>query len=215
MDAIESYVAEVLARIPRPFPERGRIAEDLRAHLLEAGSAGENPASVVARMGSPDNVARDYLAASPRELASVKRRAVALLLDYLVTLGLFLLPFGLLFARVPVSTEQPGALEITALVVFLGAVTLVSVVYFPLLEKLYGQTLGKRALGICVTRDTGEAIGWGAAFLRRLPFYFHFFWLDALVAPFSARRQRAFDMVAKTIVVRCEQARELAAPAPG
>ncbi len=45
-------------------------------------------------------------------------------------------------------------------------------------------------------------IGCKEAFLRRLPFYFEIWPVDALFIPFTEKRQRAFDIVARTIVVR-------------
>ena len=68
-------------------------------------------------------------------------------------------------------------------------------------EHLWGQTLGKWLTGIAVVRETGERVGFGAAVLRRLPLLFNFFLLDAAFAPFTEKKQRAFDMVAKTVVV--------------
>lgn len=45
-------------------------------------------------------------------------------------------------------------------------------------------------------------IGYREAFLRRLSFYFDFIVLDALFIPFTAKRQRAFDIIARTVVIQ-------------
>ena len=42
------------------------------------------------------------------------------------------------------------------------------------------------------------------AIVRRIPFFLEFFWIDAIVAIFTERKQRAFDLVAGTIVVHCD-----------
>lgn len=78
-----------------------------------------------------------------------------------------------------------------------------SIVYFPLAEAIWGTTVGKRIMGLCVVAQNGTRVTWGKAIVRRIPFYFEFFWLDALFALIGQRRQRAFDRVAGTWVVRC------------
>ena len=74
--------------------------------------------------------------------------------------------------------------------------------YFPILEGRFGQTLGKRLLGIRVLHESGLPIGFKEAILRRLPFYFDFWPIDGLFVLFTAKKQRAFDIVARTVVVR-------------
>ena len=78
----------------------------------------------------------------------------------------------------------------------------VGLLYFPLLEGRYGQTAGKRLLELRVLKESGLPIGYKEAFLRWLPYYFEMLPVDALFILFTARRQRAFDIVARTVVVR-------------
>ena len=61
-----------------------------------------------------------------------------------------------------------------------------------------GKTLGKYLLNIKVLNETGGEVGLGAAFIRRLSYYFEILAVDALFQPFTSKKQRAFDMVAKT-----------------
>jgi uncharacterized RDD family membrane protein YckC len=82
-------------------------------------------------------------------------------------------------------------------------VSLAAIAYFPLLEALFGRTVGKRIVGTCVVREDGSRVGWLAAIVRRLPFFMSFFPLDALFVFFTAQRQRAFDKVAGTLVIDC------------
>jgi uncharacterized RDD family membrane protein YckC len=77
-----------------------------------------------------------------------------------------------------------------------------AVLYFPAMEALRGTTAGKALYGLSVVRENGERIGWKEAILRRLPMLFQIFWIDAAFALFTKRRQRAFDMVAHTVVIR-------------
>ena len=71
----------------------------------------------------------------------------------------------------------------------------------PLLEGLFGRTPGKRLSRLRVVRDGGVAIGMKEAFLRRISMYLKILTIDALFIPFNAKKQRAFDMVAKTVVI--------------
>ena len=54
-----------------------------------------------------------------------------------------------------------------------------------------------------MTTESREQIGWGAAIVRRLPLFLEIFWIDAVFALFTRNRQRAFDLLAKTVVVEC------------
>ena len=62
-------------------------------------------------------------------------------------------------------------------------------------------TVVKRLLGLRVLKETGLPIGYKEAFLRRLSLYLEIIAVDALFILFTARRQRAFDIVARTIVI--------------
>jgi uncharacterized RDD family membrane protein YckC len=69
-------------------------------------------------------------------------------------------------------------------------------------EARYSRTIGKHLFGLRVVRESGTRISAGQAVVRNLPIFLQVFWLDALFALFTDRRQRAFEMLAKTIVVR-------------
>ena len=79
-----------------------------------------------------------------------------------------------------------------------GAVLL----YFPISEARFGKTWGKAAMGLRVVKENGLSIGYKEAILRRLSFFFNIFWLDAIFMFFTEKRQRAFDIIAKTVVIR-------------
>lgn len=97
--------------------------------------------------------------------ASVGRRAAALLIDFLVwylfvmivvnLTGLYrgYSPLGYLMAVEPAWT-----------LVFV----LIGFVYFIVLERVYGRTVGKLAAGIVVRRPGGDDIGWGQSVVRNL-----------------------------------------------
>ena len=205
---VDRYIAAVLKLIPWAAADRARIAADVRTHMLERMDAGQSAAEAIAEMGPPEEVARAYLQEIHFPLAPLGRRLGAFTIDLTVGVvlvapavgiffGIYLVPFWEI-EEIPLWWIVPGLL-----IAFGVASLLLSVFYFPILEARYGQTLGKRLLGLCVTTESGEQIGWGAAIVRRLPVFLEFFWLDALFALFTQRRQRAFDLVAKTVVVRC------------
>lgn len=209
MSEVEQYVREVVRHIRASAQERQRIEADLRAHLEEAVRAGEAPSAVIARMGSPAEVAVEFMARKALPYAGFWPRLAAFAVDMaaiFVGAGLAAV-VGLVAANL--VPQEPrglgyvvGAVAIlVALGSALGAVGLI-LLYFPLLEGRYGQTLGKRLLGLRVLKESGLPIGYKEAFLRWLPYYFEMLPVDALFIFFTAKHQRAFDIVAKTVVVR-------------
>jgi uncharacterized RDD family membrane protein YckC len=206
MSDAERYVHEVLSHVPAAFPERrARIASDLRAHLADSVAAGESEAGAVRRMGSPEQTAESFLLDVKLPLAPLSDRVGAYLLDNAVVaapiVGAVALAAMLnpeLLARV--SHPRTSGLQVVAGVLLAAAIAF-SLLYFPVFEARTGQTPGKRLFGIAVVKTAGTAVRFWGALLRRLPSLFRFALLDALFAPFTARRQRAFDIVAGTLVV--------------
>ncbi|MFW6206486.1 MAG: RDD family protein [Gemmatimonadota bacterium] len=194
-DAIDRYVQEVLERLPPTATGRARIERDLRAHLREATDASGFPREAVREMGPVEETAAGYAESLDLTPVSLADRTGAFLVD--VGLGALLSGLVLLIG--------PGALGNglgMGLLILLAAVAgAMALLYFPVLEERYGQTLGKRLFGICVARDDGLRPELWRTVVRRLPLFFEFFLLDALFAPFTEKRQRAFDIVAGTIVV--------------
>ena len=96
--------------------------------------------------------------------------------------------------------EIPGA-AVTRLII-LAAV--LHVVYHVACIGGFGQTLGKRAMGIAVVRWNGSPTGYGRAFLRSIGGLFALLTLGlANLGMFVARERRGFgDWLADTRVVR-------------
>ena len=147
--ALDRYIAAVLSRIPRGVAERARIASDVRTHILERVEAGQPLAEALEQMGAPEEVARAYLEEIGLPLARLSRRLGAFLIDLLlgmlvvgpalaVWFGVVLVPlWEMEVESFPVWWMLPSLFIVT------GVSTLVlSVLYFPALEALYGQTLG-------------------------------------------------------------------------
>jgi uncharacterized RDD family membrane protein YckC len=209
MSETERYVHQVLRHVPAAFPDRrARIGADLRAYLADAVAEGESEAGAVRRMGPPEQTAESFLLDAPLPLAPPADRVGAYVLDNVVgaapVIGAVALA-ALLNPDLLVSHPQTPALRVVAGVLLAGTIAF-SVLYFPLFEARTGQTPGKRLFGIAVVKTSGTAVHFWRALLRRLPSLFNFALLDALFAAFTARRQRAFDIVAGTLVVSVPRA---------
>jgi uncharacterized RDD family membrane protein YckC len=206
----EQYVRKVMALIYAPEEDKTRIEGDLRAHLQEGAQGGEDMAALVERMGDPREVAAEFMQAVPLVFAGFGRRLAAFLIDMLVIVFFAGVAAALTIGLSNSVPQHPETLwenvlgGIVILSVLIGANAAVAVVlaYFPVLEGRFGQTPGKRLLGIVVRSEDGLPAGYWQAFLRRLSFYFELLPFDALFIPFTAKHQRAFDILAKTIVVR-------------
>jgi uncharacterized RDD family membrane protein YckC len=205
MNAIDRYVEDVMHRIAPGFPGRHRIEADLRSHLAERVAAGSDPSEAIARMGRPADVALGFLESAAPPLASRTDRLGGFLFD--VSLGALAIAAITLVAVVALGRYSATPLSNwpLPLAVALGLVALIVFVlvllYFPVLETLFGQTAGKRVFGTFVARETGERVGFWTAVVRRIPFLFDIWPIDAAFLLFTARRQRAFDLAAHTIVI--------------
>ncbi len=78
------------------------------------------------------------------------------------------------------------------------------VIYTIVAEYRTGQTFGKRQYGLSVVQESGAPITLGQAVVRQLPMLLQVAWIDAMFALFTEKRQRAFEMLSKTRVVRAE-----------
>ena len=209
MNEVDRYLAAVLKNIHAPAGDRQRIETDLRAHFEAAEGAGETVESVIARMGSPLEVAAEFMSQLELPYASFWRRLVAFMVDLgviMLTSGVFSILFVWASNRVP---RHPLGWEYiigAILIAFCGCCILATsgiiLLYFPILEGRFGQTLGKRLFDLQVLREDGLPINYKEAFLRRISYYFDVLPVDALFIPFTSKRQRAFDIVARTVVIR-------------
>jgi uncharacterized RDD family membrane protein YckC len=199
LDPAQEYIARVLAEMPAHASDRARLTDDVRAHIEDAVERGATPEEALSRLGPPAELARELLSESTPPLASLRRRAAALLFD----LGVL---WALLVSASATLVLAAGGTDLVSegwnLALIVGA-AVASLVYFPLFEARWGRTPGKLAFGLAVVRADGGRAGWKHALLRRLPFISsHFVWLDSAAALVTKRKQRAFDMVADCVVVR-------------
>jgi uncharacterized RDD family membrane protein YckC len=190
----DGYVQSVIDFVPPGLPVRDQITMDLRSHIAERVQEGKTLAEVLAQLGDPLTLAESYLAAVPLPNAGVGRRLTAKILDIVLVFGVAAAVACAGFFLLP----EPANYFAPTLAVFAGTVGFV--VYTALAEFRTGRTLGKRLMGIHVVRESGARIGLGQAFLRQVPWAGIFF-IDALFALFTERRQRAFELLTKTRVV--------------
>ena len=206
-EEVEIYIQKVLRHIPVSGKDRQRLEDDLGAHLREALKQDDLP-TVLARMGKPQEVAEEFMRGVKLRYAGFWKRLFAFIIDMAFCVLVFLLSFVIGLVLNNAVPQHPEGLDdvIGAILIFLVLALALTVVgtfllYFPMLEGRYGRTLGKRLLGLRVIRENGTSIGFKEAFLRRLPFYFDFIVIDVLFIPFTAKKQRGFDLIAQTLVI--------------
>ena len=191
----DRYVQSVIDFIPYRSPLCDQVAMDLRSHIAERLAAGQSMDDVVGQLGDPLTLAESYLAAVPLQSASVVKRLAAKLIDALAVAAIAVSLSAVAWLLLP---QEAG--YFIPVVCILGAV-FGFVGYTASAEYHWSATLGKRLMGIRVVRESGARITVGQALLRQLPFFAQFFFIDALFALFTARHQRAFELITKTRAV--------------
>jgi uncharacterized RDD family membrane protein YckC len=135
-------------------------------------------------------------------LAGLGSRASAYLIDVLVQVVVDLIALLALIALVFSSTSAFVAAGIYSLISFV-----VMFGYFVIFETLdSGRSLGKRALGIRVTRIDGSGVTFRASLVRNLLRVLYlvpiFYLVDALLILSTRRNQRMGDLIGGTLVIR-------------
>lgn len=197
---------------------KARARAELEEHLEGAEQAGDLE-SALTRLGDPRSAARDFSSGYELRPAPLPRRFLAAALDFAVVV---LVAVGGLASGTWAATAREEALfpedvslemsgetwYLTSLSALGGALVALAVLWWivglPLLEWRTGRTIGKSALGLRVLAEDGSAASFGQIVVRRLTLVFSgplqlFDWAFVF---FNAKRQRAFEILAKTIVVR-------------
>ncbi len=223
MNRIERYINDVMRNIYAPASEKEKFASDLHLHFKEGIESGESEINLINRMGDPKDVANEFMAEVSMQEANFFERLIAFIIDmnvcHFITIPLLMAiifspaVFSDFFTAVDlfhyldrshaqIHDVHLSVLGIVLLVGFFFMMLGVQILYFPILEHYYGKTLGKHLLRLRVLNESGAVPGLGATFIRRLSYYFEILTLDAIFIFFTDKKQRAFDMVAKTIVIR-------------
>ncbi|HUF51791.1 MAG TPA: RDD family protein [Longimicrobiales bacterium] len=198
------------------------MVADLRSHLADRLETAGSESALVAELDPPAEYAAALVADHRYEPAPHGRRVMAFLIDLSLGVplvaGAVVASHGIMLLFAPAWPNDmlqlwwsmvagaAGASLLFLLAMLAGALAvsalILSVVYFPAAEAVWGTTVGKKLMGLRVVAENGTRVTWLKAIMRRIPFYFEFFLLDALFALFTERRQRAFDVVSRTLVVR-------------
>jgi uncharacterized RDD family membrane protein YckC len=86
---------------------------------------------------------------------------------------------------------------------------IIGIAYYVVMETMYGGTVGKLALGLKVVKEDGSALDWQASIIRtllRIIDGLFFYLIGAILVWTSPTNQRLGDKVAKTLVVKKDQA---------
>ena len=134
------------------------------------------------------------------ELASWGDRFFAWLID-LIVIGIFLSPIKL-FLVYPGFVWAPSFIRWIPFVDF-GLDNLVYFFYWVMMDGTYGQSIGKMALRLRVTRPTGDSIDIGRAAIESIGKAF-LLPVDCIVGwiLYQERGQRLFNYISDTIVVK-------------
>ena len=192
------YVQSVIDYVPRGLALRDSIAMELTSHIAERQASGQPLDEVLRQLGDPLTLAESYLSAVPLQSAGFWPRAGAKVIDFLLACS------GAAAVAVAAWYVLPPAVGFFVPVLCIATFLLLFPVYTAVAEYRAGQTVGKRLLSIRVIRESGARIGLGQALLRQLPFFAQFFWIDVLFALFTARSQRAFELLTKTRAVAAQ-----------
>ncbi|MCB2197933.1 RDD family protein [bacterium] len=219
MSKIDRFIHDVQLHLAAPKRDKERFLNDLDDQAREMLESGLSETEVLKRLGSAEEIASEFMQQRELQYAGIIPRFFAFMVDAAISTmfifpGVFLLvllPMGLVdggvFWSFNWNSVNPPRLELSYIqfgIVLLAGLTAtgIALFYFPVMEHMFGWTIGKRVFGMRVLREDGTPVGLGAAFVRRLSYYFDILALDAIFVPFTKMRQRAFDRVAGTVVVK-------------
>jgi uncharacterized RDD family membrane protein YckC len=133
--------------------------------------------------------------------AKTRKRIIASVIDCVVYL-LMLIGYIFTFGEV----DEFGIYRVQGMMAL--PLALIWLLYFAGLEGFTGQTLGKRIVGIRVSTEGGNEIGFGTALIRRFFDMIDFAFaglIGVIVMKSSSKNQRIADHVANTIVIEDER----------
>lgn len=201
------YVQSVIDQVPPGLPVRDQIAMDLRSHIAERLDHNQSIDEVVQQLGDPLRLAESYLAAVPLRSAPFSNRLAAKVIDVAIFIA------GALAMACALWLLLPDPVKIFGAMASLFAGIFGFVIYTVVAESREGATVGKRLMGLRVVRESGARISLGQSFVRQLPFFGQFFWIDAGFALFTDHRQRAFELLTKTRTIAVLLCAGIVAPA--
>jgi uncharacterized RDD family membrane protein YckC len=197
----QDYIDEVLACVPG-HEQRQRIETELARRLDPQVSVEQ----AIATYGQPRDVAEFYLASTQLESAPFFRRLAAALIDIPSVMAAGVLFFYFAWKIIGIGDGSFIAAILTGNPIAMGlcflTLVLMSPMYYVIAESWTSQTVGKAIMGIRTVRESGAKVTVGQAIVRQLPLFLSFYVLDAAFALFTKKRQRLFELISKTRVVR-------------
>ncbi|MCE7737020.1 MAG: RDD family protein [Candidatus Heimdallarchaeota archaeon] len=211
---IKIYLDRVSSYLPFSGEQKEQLLRELRPELEEAIETNQ---SLDKTFGDPQMTAKNLLKTTQfdYEFATWKRRITA----YMIDTGIIWV-FLLIFVGIPLyladaeydlerDWSEFNTSEITImilLILYSSSIFIIGFSYYIIPERLYGQTIGKRLLGIHVMDISGIRIGWKQAIVRNiakyntefLPLEFILGWL---IRKGDESIQKATDTLAETRVV--------------
>lgn len=214
---IEEYLREFERWTAGSLATRLERRAELAEHLRAAEDAGELDQAIT-RLGSPRDAARAFAEGQHPVPSPLPRRVAAIISDYLMSAVLLVPALAIASAQGWAETVQIAGYEIPTSVGGEGPEGAMGVLMYGLVllfllwlgvglaiaEWRFGRTPGKAIFGLRTISEDGIALSFGQAILRRLPLVFSgpLQLIDWMFVFFNPKRQRAFDTVARTIVVR-------------
>jgi uncharacterized RDD family membrane protein YckC len=146
------------------------------------------------------------------DYASAGSRIAAIIIDTII-LGIIMviiaIPLGLSAWMFSLMTDVTAMANFWAGVAVWGTFAVINAIiwllYFTYFEGTSGQTPGKRAMGIKVTKENGSKAMFGDALVRtilRLIDGIVFYILGLIIILVTKKKQRLGDILARTIVVK-------------
>ena len=145
--------------------------------------------------------------------ASILKRAFAFAIDILLVEFIVLFPFSRIFDKiVPQEASISEAFKLlrgsyydSSLIIIVILTAIPTIAYFAMLEKDFGQTIGKKLLHLYVVSDGKDMKHWQAIarslfLLPVFPFVLLMF-IDPLVMLFTKEHQRLSEILSRTKVV--------------
>jgi uncharacterized RDD family membrane protein YckC len=199
----QDYIDAILACVP-DSGQRQRIELEQQSRLDPRMTVEQ----ATATYGHPRNVAEFYLASVSLQSAPFFRRLIAALIDIPSVIASGILFFYFAWKLVGFGSESfiTGVLVGNPLAIALCFLTLflMSPMYYIIAETWTSQTVGKALMGIRTVRESGARISVAQAMVRQIPLFFGFYFLDGLFALFTEKKQRLFELISKTRVVRAD-----------
>ena len=195
----DRYISRVLAALPPNGRLGDQIAQELKSTIAERMANGQSIDTALAQLGDPVKLAESYLSAVPLVPGQPFVRLLARLVDFAVATAAI--------SPVAVGVLLWGDVRYVPwwLFGYLLTASLFIALYPMVAEAKYGKTLGKHLFGLRVVRESGARISGLQAIVRNLPIFLQFFWIDAIFALFTDKRQRAFELLSKTRVVQASR----------